>query len=513
MSGPAATTRAIRLRRTAPRIWGCGLIVACALVAALPATSAQLPEPDSRPPLPVDPSTLRYQIPNPDRGLFVRIEDDTELLSEAKNWEEYAAYTEVVQHAKQFTAAELERHASRDFVREDLLHVVSRTQARIALMRFDGKLTKFRTVRLTRALAEAWLAEQSELAASLGLSIAPDTFGGLGVKVMYQGWMVPLGEPASRPICLMFTDLPPGMTAPPTLGQYVEVDRWASFAGYSFKVLAYPGPGGNPENPKDGGWLRAPLLVGVSFTPIPEPTPDIKLNKGLRIFGKIADDAPMPVVTAQDDNWEELEAWNHVILHARQFSPEQLEQASLKKLTFGDLFKDVRRDHKLEVIHFEGQLVRLREFPATEKLKEAGIPVYYEGWLIPRNEPAGNPICFAITELPAGLETQAPGRGLMNKWVAFDGYSFKLMRYDSAERDDKEKSITKKAPFLIGRTVRMLNEGKENVYGWDKFVPFVLGGLLFLVLLAVALSWWFRRGDRVAKTEIDAVRHKNPFDE
>ncbi|MBY0514040.1 MAG: hypothetical protein K2P78_09040 [Gemmataceae bacterium] len=507
MSGPAAPASTPARRPTRTRIAGCALAVLCGL-AAVP---AQEPPADNRSPLPAEQTIpARYQVPNSDRGIFARIEDDSPLLSEARNWEEYAAYTEVVQHAKQFTAAELERVASRDFVREDLVHVVSRNYARVALMRFDGRVTKVRKVRLTRALAEAWLAEQSEALAGVGLTVSPDALGATGVRVMYQAWMVPAGEPDTRPVCLMVTDLPPGVEVAAPLNEYVAVDRYAAFAGYSFKLLAYPGPQGDPANPKAGGWLRAPLLVGVSFTPTPEPPPAVPLNKGLRVFSKIADDRPMAVVTAAEDNWEELEAWNTVVLHARRLSPEQLGAAANKNVGFGDLFKQGRLDYKLDVIHFEGRLVRLRELPATEKLRESGVATCYEGWLIPRNEPAGNPVCVVLTELPEGLEPQPVGSGLMNKQVAFDGYSFKLMHYTSA--DPNEKAKTKAAPLLIGRTLRLLGEPPESPYGWNKFVPLILGGLLGLVGLALGLSWWFRRGDRAAKTEIDAVRHRNPFE-
>ena len=55
----------------------------------------------------------------------------------------------------------------------------------------------------------------------------------------------------------------------------------------------------------------------------------------------------------------------------------------------------------------------------------------YEAWIIPNGETQGNPICFVLCDLPAGLEP----RKTMDVPVSVAGYSFKLLRYESGEAD------------------------------------------------------------------------------
>ncbi|MGR5411094.1 hypothetical protein ACP3VV_20065, partial [Vibrio sp. PNB22_8_2] len=52
-----------------------------------------------------------------------------------------------------------------------------------------------------------------------------------------------------------------------------------------------------------------------------------------------------------------------------------------------------------------------------------------------------------FTELPEGIR---PGRKLENTWVSFDGYYFKLIRYETAEEVAKGKFQWRRAPLLIG---------------------------------------------------------------
>ncbi len=505
--GPCRTRT--RFRGTSRNlIRGFVLAVACACVAGLPASAVQPPAPDDvddRQPLPPDepvrPAVAqRYQIPDPDRMIFRGargkfgeqiggIQDDKPLASEKDNGDEYRALTEIVQFLTDprlnLTAAELEAHAIRYLTRDDLTYP-TRWRYRLKLIRFDGVVTKYRKIPPTRAMLDS------------------------GVTELYEGWMIPAEENANRPIRFLFTKLPEGVPPPSVEAEWVPVEKWAQFAGYSFKWLAYPGPGADPNSPNAGGWLRAPLLIGISFTPVPEPPPVIELDRDLGLYNRIVDDA---AIARGGDNWEEAEAWNRIILHARKFTPEQLGQASNKNRTFADLFKDIRRDYRLELVHFEGRLIRLRKVEPSTRLTEAGIESIYEGWIIPANEPSGNPICVVVSELPSGLEPQPVGKGLLNNWVAFDGYSFKLMRYESGDKDPNDQNKWKRAPLLIGRTINLLNDPNGNsVTYWKQFIPSILGGLLLLVVSGFVLSWWFRKGDRRARQEIEGVRNKNPFE-
>jgi hypothetical protein len=501
--------RAVPHRRTTLA----GLVLAVAAFAGPAVGQSPLPpvsppgnpdELDARPPLPPEepkrpPIAAEYRYPNAGGRIYQEIRDNFPVASEKDNRDEYQAWVEVVSFAHTKTAAGLEQHAARDLTPEDLLASVSPLHApaggsifRLDLVRFDGKLTKVRRVEPTKALAER------------------------GIKDLYEGWLVPVDEPPSKPVCVVFTELPAGLE----LGE--QADRWAAFAGYFFKVTAYPGPSAdvkrepNPASPAEAGWLSAPLLVGRSLRLLPGPPPEasrIALNKDLRIFRRIRDDAPL---ASPATRWEEGAAEVRVVLHARKFPTAELEKAARRDVGFADLFEANRLDYKLELVHFEGRLIQLRPMERDRRLTEAGVEAWYEGWLVPKDEPRGNPVCIVISELPEGLEPQpaAPGQPLMNKWVTFAGYSFKLMQYKSREADkaDPSKSVWKRAPLLIGRSVTLREDPaaglRETVrYG---FVWPMVGVLAVVVAVALGLGWWFRRGDRRVKTEMEA-RTQNPF--
>jgi hypothetical protein len=498
MSDWASPTRCRRPNRLPVLVLGS--VVGCALaVGSIPGLAAQPQDPppasdavDPRPPLPpeppVPPDAAKYRFPNPDRRIFAGIKDDAPVQSEKDNPDEYQAWTEVVLHARQFSAAELERHGDRGFTPDDLIRNVTdrgRALFRVALVRFDGRLTKVRKLEPTRALAEA------------------------GLKAVYEGWLVPVDESPARPVCVVFTDLPPGLELGPQ-----PADRWASFAGYFFKVMTYPGPHADPNKPDSPAWLPAPLLVGRSVTLLggpPESATAVPLDKELRIFKRIED--PGPYARAER-NWEEVAAWNRVLLHARRFPPEQLEAAARRDLGFADLFKEVRRDYRLDLVYLEGRLVRVRKLEPSDRMREAGVAAAYEGWLIPRDEPHGHPVCVVFSELPDGFELYRPGQRPLDRWVSFAGYSFKLLQYESGEdrKDDPTRKVWKQAPLLIGHAVVPRPDPAEGLASswWSSFSLAAAGGLGLIVGAALALSWWFRRGDRATRREIEAAR-PNPF--
>ncbi len=152
----------------------------------------------------------------------------------------------------------------------------------------------------------------------------------------------------------------------------------------------------------------------------------------------------------------------------------------------------------------------LRSFTATRKLQDAGVDTLYEGWLIPQNEPRGNPVCIVFTDLPEGIE--AGGR--VNYWVSFAGYYFKLMRYESAERDadDPSRFVVKRAPLLLGRGVLLRPDPEApSPVSWTAFSTAATASVIGMVLIALGLTWWYRRDDRRIRDEI-AQQQRNPFE-
>lgn len=502
MSARLAITRP--LRRIARIALAIGLVMGCAavVIARQPPGEEKL---DDKPPIPPElaiknvlAAKLRIDkekaiftgLRDPKTGVIKGgIEDDRPLASEKQNQDEYQSLTEVMLHAAQFSATDLAENGRRDLTPDDLTYP-SRFQYRLELVRFEGKLAKARRLQPTKSLEET------------------------GFKELYEAWLVPDDESPGYPLCLLLPSWPADFVKLPEIpsgqqaGESVTIDKWVAFGGYSFKLMTYPGLGADPKNPIGAGWLKAPLLIGKSIVPTPVPVHKIAIDKSLRVYKEIRDKSKMSQGT---DFWEEATAWNRVALHARKFTVEQLEAEANRKLTFGDLFLDNRKDYRLDLVSFSGHLIRLNKGKSPQRLSDAGIESWYEAWVIPDNEPRGNPVCFVLTDLPAGLEPKKT----MDVPVTATGYSFKLWKYESGEqdKDDPKKFVEKYAPLLIGRSLSVKQEEVDDATTWwtQGFVPAVVAFVVLLGGAALSLGWWFRRGDRAARLEIDANRHRNPF--
>lgn len=250
------------------------------------------------------------------------------------------------------------------------------------------------------------------------------------------------------------------------------------------------------------------VLPGYAQDDSPAP---YQIDKDRFIFGQIEDDAPF---RTEENNPSEYEAYNTILLHARQFATADLERHARRDLTFKDLFLPVRREHRLELVYFEGRLRQLRRIEPTRILKDAGVHDLYEGWLFPRDEM--NPICIVITELPPGLEPQTNlATDELDRWVSFAGYSFKLLQYESRQVNprDPSRNVFRRAPVLLGRSVTLLPEPEPPPSsGWlTTFLPAALAGIGGIALTIVILTLYFRRGDRAVHSRVAARRDENPF--
>ncbi len=426
-----------------------------------------------------------------DRLMFTKIEDHKPVASAADNHGEYSAWVEVVMHAKQFATADLEAAATRDLTPFDLIKPI-RTAFRCELLRFDGKVVCAR-----RLPAPAFFRDdpQSE------------------IKEMYEVRLVPLNESPLTPVSVAFLELPDALAkvrdAKP--GEWVDTDGWFSTAGYFFKTMSVPGD--------EGKLLSVPVLIGKSVTPLPGPpvppgADPTALDPNTRVYRFIKDETFMVRNAPNDQTWPEVAAYNRVILHAHRFTAEQLEQHANADATFADLFEDVRRDFRLKNVKFEGRLISLRRMDPSKELRAAGVEHVFEGWLVWKDEPRGNPMCVVFTEPLEGVEPTGKG---VDKWVTFAGFSFKKIRYESGEKDPKndKKFLDKYAPLLVGKRPIVRADPTKYVspLTWDSFVMWVVGGVVALVGGAGALTWWYRGGDRSARRQIENVRGKNPFAE
>lgn len=258
-------------------------------------------------------------------------------------------------------------------------------------------------------------------------------------------------------------------------------------------------PGADPE--------RTPIPA-----PVEAPPPSVHIDKDRILFTYIDDDAPFREEALTPG---EYEAYNEVLLHARQFPVQELQQKARRDLHFRDLYLPGRRDFKLELVYFEGRLRQLRRVEPTRGLKEAGIKDLYEGWLFPKDEV--NPLCLVITELPEGLKPQENLRAdEMFQWAQFAGYSFKLLQYESRQNDVRNpgRNVFRRAPVLLGRSVTLAEEdtGRSTRDDWlSTFLPLALLGFGGMGLSIIVLTWYLKKGDRVVEQSVEARKDQNPF--
>jgi hypothetical protein len=227
------------------------------------------------------------------------------------------------------------------------------------------------------------------------------------------------------------------------------------------------------------------------------------------IFARVEDDAP---VRSEAENREEYDAYNEVLLHARRFPPAELEAHATRDVTLRDLVQPVRQDFRFKLVYFEGRLKRVRRLEPTAPLRAAGVTDLYEGWVFPGT--GRDPLCVLTTALPPGL---APALEYTpTRPVAVAGYSFKRIRYESAEDDPKEpgQKVVRRVPLLLAHSLTLRPEpDADGGRPWRTgFLPGMLAIMGAIAAVTLGLTWWYRRGDRAARRALAARRTANPFD-
>ncbi|MGL6073373.1 MAG: hypothetical protein ACRC8S_04320 [Fimbriiglobus sp.] len=243
----------------------------------------------------------------------------------------------------------------------------------------------------------------------------------------------------------------------------------------------------------------------------PEPINPLALNADRGFFQRIEWDAPL---RGEDANWEEFEAYNETVLHARQFTSEQLFETGLKDATFRDLVNSRSgQDFQFKIVSFEGRMKRLRRIEPSAPLKKAGIKDLYECWIFPHL--GADPLCLVLVDLPEGitpnlLYQQSPS-------VKFGAYYFKLIQYESGipSAKNKDRNQIRRAPLMMSRGLIVTADNRPDAgKPWrEGFLPGIATLVGGLFLFACLLTVWYWRGDRDWRKLREERRNQNPFPE
>jgi hypothetical protein len=253
--------------------------------------------------------------------------------------------------------------------------------------------------------------------------------------------------------------------------------------------------------------MIALFSTNFSYAEESPTTKSFTLDSDRQHFAQIDWDAPL---RSEETNWAEFESYNDVVLHANKYSAQELFDAGDKVLTFRDLLHPrTGRDFQFKLVAFEGRMMRLRRIEPTIPLKQAGVKNLYESWIFPSL--AADPLCLLLVDPPEGIpESMSYQRAVP---VKFGGFYFKLIQYESSEPSEKkDRNRVRRAPLLISRGLLATPEPTDISKPWrEGFLPGISMLVSGVFLVAVALTVWFRLGDRGWRQRAETRRNENPF--
>jgi hypothetical protein len=241
----------------------------------------------------------------------------------------------------------------------------------------------------------------------------------------------------------------------------------------------------------------------TSTEPVREPPEEelVKLDKGHPYFKDLEFEGPFehrgfPITDPKKWNKAdaELKAYDYVLAFAKEQPVERMKKYAVRNVPVENLFRRIKQDYMLELLHFEGKLklvLAMKPTPGLEKLEQ--VKELYEAWLYPRG--SNKLVCVVVSELPEGIKVGED----QSAWVAFDAYYFRLFHYESRapkDRTDPEKKQWHEAPMFLGRTFEVLPpEPPAATYNPTMLIG-IATGLGLLAATGFILTLWFRRGDR-----------------
>lgn len=165
-----------------------------------------------------------------------------------------------------------------------------------------------------------------------------------------------------------------------------------------------------------------------------------------------------------------------------------------------------------KVITVKGKLALIRREPPP-RFADPAIKDIYTGWIIGPTKGAP-PFTIVFTELPKGHEISEK----FDLPVTFYGYFLGqvLFPHDKQSAAANPKDIV--SPYFVGKTVIVHGKKPPPAVEEDtepfafQLFAIVLGGILAVIVCAILLTMWFRRGDERTKSQLAEVREKHrPF--
>jgi hypothetical protein len=201
---------------------------------------------------------------------------------------------------------------------------------------------------------------------------------------------------------------------------------------------------------------------------------------------------------------DEYKAYCRTLRTARTVSDQAFSNSVNLGITYPHLFEQPEK-YRGEVVRYRGRLKRVRTLDAPDLIRSE-VPLIHECWIFDLKRYGANPYCAVVTELPAGVRAAEE----LDVPVTVDGYFFKRWRYKAGD-------TWRDAPLLIGRTLRLDSGARlaaEKPGEWTFTTEFLVGAFALFgatVGVIIALSWWYRRGDREIRERL-AARQRARFE-
>jgi hypothetical protein len=224
----------------------------------------------------------------------------------------------------------------------------------------------------------------------------------------------------------------------------------------------------------------------------------------IKLLRGIADSAPVASgLKGTPADSVEFAAYIEALNKANLTPASAFANSARRDVTYAHLMSDPN-DYRGDVVHVVGRLKRVRRF--NPPIASDNVRDLYEGWIF-IHERGAEPVCLLFTELPQGLQLADK----MEVKVAFDGYFFKRYRFKAADNNPNQ---AREAPLLIGRTISLLEAplaASESDKGGDNSALLVafMAVVVLTVVLAVGLTWWFRRSDQHVRSRIAGAMERD----